>query len=115
MSQTTLGQKQHKGAGLTLEELQHWVNEECEAAGLGPHFKVGPPEEMANMAEPQTQVQKWWICQDFQEVSKHMKVAPMPQGNICVKQHRLGPFLSRRPPPRDTIVSVGRRLVARVK
>jgi hypothetical protein len=34
----TLGQKQHKGAGLTLEELQHRVNEECEAAGLELHF-----------------------------------------------------------------------------
>jgi hypothetical protein len=31
---TTLGQKQHEGARLTLEELQCRVNEECEAAGL---------------------------------------------------------------------------------
>jgi hypothetical protein len=31
---TTLGQKQHEGAELTLEELQHRVNEECEAVGL---------------------------------------------------------------------------------
>jgi hypothetical protein len=38
MSPTTLGQKQHEGAGLTLEELQCRVNEECEAAGLEPHF-----------------------------------------------------------------------------
>jgi hypothetical protein len=72
-----------------LEELQCQVNEECEAAGLGLHFKVGPPEEMANAAEPQTQAQKWRICQDFQEVNKHTKVAPMPQGDICTKQHRL--------------------------
>jgi hypothetical protein len=89
MSQTTLGQKQHEGAGLTLEELQRQVNEECEAAGLGPHFKVGPPEETANAVEPQTQAQKWQICQDFWEVNKHTKVAPMPQGDICAKQHRL--------------------------
>jgi hypothetical protein len=34
MSLTTLGQKQHEGTGLTLEELQCRVNEECEAAGL---------------------------------------------------------------------------------
>jgi hypothetical protein len=64
VSQTTLGQKQHKGTGLMLEEPQHQVNKECEAVGLGPHFKVGP-SETANAVEPQSQVQKWRICQDF--------------------------------------------------
>jgi hypothetical protein len=34
-------------------------------------------------------MQKWQICQDFREVNKHTKVAPMPQGDIHVKQHRL--------------------------
>jgi hypothetical protein len=34
VSPTTLGQKQHEGTGLTLEELQRRVNKECEAAGL---------------------------------------------------------------------------------
>ena len=89
MSQTTLGQKQHDGAGLTLEELQRRVNEECEAAGLEPHFKVDPPEKTANTMEMQNQVQKWRICQDFREVNKHTKVAPMPQGDIRAEQHRL--------------------------
>jgi hypothetical protein len=89
MSQTMLGQKQHNGAGLTLEELQCQVNEECEAAGLEPHFKVGPPKEAASTTETKNQAQKWRICQDFREVNKHTKVAPMPQGDICVKQHRL--------------------------
>ena len=74
---------------MTLEELQRRVNEECEAAGLEPHFKVGPTEEIANAAEPQSQTQKWRICQDFREVNKHTKVAPMPQGDIRAKQHRL--------------------------
>jgi hypothetical protein len=59
-----------------------------EAVGLGPHFKVGP-SKTANTVEPQNQAQKWQICQDFQEVNKYTKVAPMPQGNICAKQHRL--------------------------
>jgi hypothetical protein len=58
VSQTTLGQKQHEGTGLTLEELQCQVNKECKAVGLGPHFKVGP-SETANVAEPQNQAQKW--------------------------------------------------------
>jgi hypothetical protein len=29
------------------------------------------------------------VCQDFKEVNKHSKVAPMPQGDIQVKQHCL--------------------------
>jgi hypothetical protein len=33
--------------------------------------------------------QKWQICQDFREVNKYTKVAPMPQGDIHAKQHRL--------------------------
>jgi hypothetical protein len=72
-----------------LEELQCWVNKECKVAGLEPHFKVGPPKEIASMTEPQSQMQKWQICKDFWEVNKHTKVAPMPQGDIHVKQHRL--------------------------
>jgi hypothetical protein len=45
VSATTLGQKQHEGTGLTLEELQQKVNMECEAAGLMPHFQVQPKQE----------------------------------------------------------------------
>jgi hypothetical protein len=89
MLQMMLGQKQHNGAGLMLEELQCWVNEECKAVGLELYFKVSPPEETANTTELQSQAQKWRICQDFHEVNKHTKVAPMPQGDICMKQHRL--------------------------
>ena len=89
VSPTTLGQKQHEGAGLTLEELQRKVNEECEAAGLGPHFQVAKTEERADQGKNTDREQKWRICQDFREVNRHSKVAPMPQGDIRVKQHRL--------------------------
>ena len=78
MSQMTLGQKQHNGAGLTLEELQHQVNKKCKIAELELCFKVSPLEDRANITEPQSQAQKWRICQDFHEMNKHMKVAPMP-------------------------------------
>jgi hypothetical protein len=82
VSPTMLGQKQHDGPGLMLEELQHKVNEECEVAGLTPHFQVLPkPEPAKTAASPHTE-QKWHICQGFKEVNKHTKVAPMPQGDI---------------------------------
>jgi hypothetical protein len=60
VSATTLGQKQHKGAGLTLEELQQKVNKECEAAGLTPHFQV-PRKQEPEKAEAVTrnEEQKW--------------------------------------------------------
>jgi hypothetical protein len=93
VSATTLGQKQYKGTGLTLEELQQKVNRECEAAGLMPHFQVQPKQEQvkAKTATEQEE-QKWRICQDFQEVNKLSKVAPMPQGDIRAKQHRLSSY-----------------------
>jgi Reverse transcriptase (RNA-dependent DNA polymerase) len=90
VSATTLGQKQHEGVGLTLKELQQKVNLECEAAGLAPQFQVPQKREpKSEETNPAHQEQKWRICQDFQEVNKHAKVAPMPQGDICAKQHRL--------------------------
>jgi Reverse transcriptase (RNA-dependent DNA polymerase) len=90
VSATTLGQKQHDGAGLTLEELQQKVNKECEAAGLMPHFQV-PLTQKPEPGEAPTKYeeQKWRICQDFRQVNKLSKVAPMPQGDIRAKQHRL--------------------------
>jgi len=42
VSPTTLAQKTHEGAGLSLEELQHRVNEECINNGLEPHFPLPP-------------------------------------------------------------------------
>ena len=42
VSPTTLAQKTHEGAGLTLDELQHHVNEECARNGLEPHFELPP-------------------------------------------------------------------------
>ena len=39
--------------------------------------------------EGETTEQKWRICQNFAEVNKVMEIAPMPQGNIRMKQQRL--------------------------
>jgi hypothetical protein len=59
------------------------------AAGLAPHFQLPVQQETAAMATMPEGEQKWRICQDFREVNKHTKVAPMPQGDIHAKQHRL--------------------------
>jgi Reverse transcriptase (RNA-dependent DNA polymerase) len=59
------------------------------AAGLTPHFQVPLWQEPHAPATTHEGEQKWQICQDFREVNKHTKVAPMPQGDIHAKQHRL--------------------------
>jgi hypothetical protein len=84
-----LGQKQHDRAGLTLEELQWKVNDECLAAELMPHFQVSTKHKPQEANEQGECDQKWWVCQDFNEVNKHSKVALMPQGDIRAKQHHL--------------------------
>jgi hypothetical protein len=82
VSPTTLGQKQHNRAGLTLEELQWKVNDKCLAAGLTPHFQVSTKHEPQEANKQGEHNQKWQVCQDFNEVNKHSKVALMPQGDI---------------------------------
>ena len=92
VSPTTLAQKTHEGAGLTLEELQHRVNEECVNNGLEPHFPL-PPRQPTQNAEDDAGANadnpKWRICQNFSQINKVTQVAPMPQGDIRSKQQRL--------------------------
>jgi hypothetical protein len=59
ISPTTLGQKQHDGAGLMLEELQRKVNDECITAGLKPHFQVPPIDSITTTDPPCEGEQKW--------------------------------------------------------
>jgi len=89
VSSTTLAQKAHQGKGLLLTELQHRINDECITHGFEPKFDLPPrtdatPDERDNTQEP-----KWRICQNFAQVNKVTKVAPMPQGDIRSKQQRL--------------------------
>ncbi|KAG6807524.1 hypothetical protein H0H92_007173, partial [Tricholoma furcatifolium] len=89
VSPTTLAQKAHQGAGLTLEELQHKVNEECVANGMDAPFVLPPrPNHTASESHGTTE-QKWRICQNFAQVNKMTQIAPMPQGDIRAKQQRL--------------------------
>lgn len=89
VSPTTLAQKTHQGKGLTLEELQHRVNDECSAHNLGHKFDLPSrttptPDDRDNHEEP-----KWRICQNFAQINKVTQTAPMPQGDIRAKQQRL--------------------------
>ncbi|TFY73138.1 hypothetical protein EWM64_g10874, partial [Hericium alpestre] len=74
VSPTTLAQKAHEGGGLSLDELQQRINDECAAAGIPPLFDAPP---------------RWHVCQNFNEVNKVTTVTPMPQGDIRAKQQRL--------------------------
>ena len=88
ISATTLAQKAHEGKGLTLEELQHRVNDECVTHGFEPKFDL-PPRTSPTPDDGIPKEPKWRICQNFTQVNKMTKVAPMPQGDIRAKQQRL--------------------------
>ena len=89
VSPTTLAQKTHTNSGLILEELQHRVNDECISHGYKPAFHLPPralptPDDESNQSDP-----KWRICQNFSQINKVTKIAPVPQGDIRAKQQRL--------------------------
>lgn len=88
---TTLARKAHDGNGLTLDKIQHRVNDQCVTAGMEDMFeKLGPRETKAeNTDSDAPQVTKWRVCQDFAELNKVTKVPPMPQGDIRAKQQNL--------------------------
>ena len=75
--------------GLTLEELQHRVNDECIAHGFEPRFNLPPRTAPTPNDELNKEEQKWRICQNFVQINKVTKIAPMPQGDIRAKQQRL--------------------------
>ncbi|KAG6825258.1 hypothetical protein H0H92_004260, partial [Tricholoma furcatifolium] len=89
VSPTTLAQKAHVGDGLTLEELQHRVNDECVRNGMGAPFSLPlRPDPRPHDAPPPTD-RKWRICQNFVQINRVTQVPPMPQGDIRTKQQRL--------------------------
>ena len=91
VSPTTLAQKAHEGGGLSLEELQHKVNDQCITAGLEPFFNLPsrPSSAQSHNETKNTSANKppkWRICQNFGEVNRVTEIAPMPQGDIRLKQ-----------------------------
>lgn len=82
---TTLAQKAHIGKGLALVELQHRMNDQCIFHGMEPRFDL-PPRTVAMPDDSNDEEPKWWICQNFSQINKVTKIAPMPQGDIQAKQ-----------------------------
>ncbi|THG96055.1 hypothetical protein EW026_g5699 [Hermanssonia centrifuga] len=87
-SPTTLAQKAHEGGGLTLDELRSNVNKQCIAAGLQPLYPDIPVIPSAPVAPHEPNTPKW-NCQNFSQVNKLTEIAPMPQGDIRLKQQNL--------------------------
>jgi hypothetical protein len=87
----TLAKKAHTGEGLTIEELQHRVNDECIAHGFPSALDSLPPRESPQSHQDATTKQetKWRVCQEFNDPNKVTEVPPMPQGDIRLKQQRL--------------------------
>ena len=88
ISATTLAQKAHQGKGLSLPELQHRVNDKCVTNGYETKFNL-PPRTMPTPDDTTPEDPKWRICQNFAQINKITKVAPMPQGDIRAKQQHL--------------------------
>jgi len=86
---SVLAQKAHEGTGLSLDELQHKVNDECVKYGLPTVFNLPPRPLPSYNASATMPPKKWRLCQDFGEINKVTVIAPMPQGNIRAKQLRL--------------------------
>jgi hypothetical protein len=88
---TVLAKKAHEQEGMTLEELQCAVNDQCLRHNQPPVFML-PEHEVAEgptKTNQDAKPQKWRICQKFNEVNQVMNITPMPQGDIRAKQLRL--------------------------
>ena len=91
IAQMVLAQKAHERDGLTIEELKHQVNDQCIEQGLPSEFEMPPQPEPIEPREKtmQDKPKKWQMCQDFGEINKVTEIAPVPQGDIRVKQLHL--------------------------
>jgi len=88
-SPLSLAQKAHDTPGLSLDEIQHKVNDECIAHGLPPAHDLHTPKPVAPQKSDEAKPQKWRICQNYGALNKVTQVFPMPQGDIRTKQRRL--------------------------
>lgn len=85
----TLAHKVHEGEGLTLDELRYRVNEQCNVAGIPWAFDIGELPTSSQQPQPASLAWKWHICQNFMEINCVTEIAPMPQGDIWIKQQRV--------------------------
>ncbi|THH13172.1 hypothetical protein EW146_g7017 [Bondarzewia mesenterica] len=93
VSAMTLAQKAHDAeSGLTIEELQHRLNDECIAHNIDPttfDLPSRPALQPATTTPKPIPKPKWRICQNYDQLNRVTQVPPMPQGDIRLKQQRL--------------------------
>ncbi|KAJ6527835.1 hypothetical protein B0H19DRAFT_1334697 [Mycena capillaripes] len=87
---TNLAQNVHDGGGLSIEELQRRVDDQCVASGFESAFRTGfqGTSNAAKQSDMPAE-QKWRVFQSFKALNDVMKVVPVPQGDIRAKQQRL--------------------------
>ena len=89
---TVLTQKTHDATGgMTLEDLQRALNEQCEAAGIAPQFNPPPTSEKPSeeLDERPKGSFKWRVTQNFGELNKITQIPAVQHGDIRAKQQRL--------------------------
>ncbi|KIK78842.1 hypothetical protein PAXRUDRAFT_16657 [Paxillus rubicundulus Ve08.2h10] len=88
---TVLAQKAHGVLGLTIEEIQWTVEDQCVAHGKlpNPNLPPQPQSEMDTPSEATPAKLKWQVTNNFSSINRVSKLAPMPQGDIRVKQQCL--------------------------
>ena len=95
-SPITLAQKPHNTPGLSLNELQHRVNEECISHNMTPVHNIEPckpqlpthPPVPLDPPKPQT----WHICQNYSALNRVTQVFSTPTRDICTKQRKLSGY-----------------------
>ena len=83
---TVLTQKTHDATGgMTLEDLQAEVNCQCKIAGMAWPFTAThiTVDELTNAQhEPNLELPKWRVTQNFADLNKAMQIPPLHQGDI---------------------------------
>lgn len=94
VSLTTLPPKDKGESGLTKEEIQKRVNEECRKKGFEAYWPE--PEETTSDRGPEPETEqketkkaKWRICHAFIALNKATQVPPFPQGDLAAKQQQV--------------------------
>ncbi|THH15436.1 hypothetical protein EW146_g5032 [Bondarzewia mesenterica] len=89
VSSMTLAQKAHDAeSGLTIEELQHRLNDECIAHNIDPttfDLPSRPALQPATTTPKPIPKPKWRICQNYDQLNRVTQVPPMPQGFYAVE------------------------------
>ena len=96
----TLALKVHHKPSLSLNGLQHRVNEECIIHGMAPVHNIEangsthptpelPPPDSIHIKHGLVKPQTWRICQNYSALNRVTQVFPTPGGDIHTKQHRL--------------------------